>query len=152
MPDLARWGELADFTSASCALRCIPNRGLCNARTPRPPTPLRPRSRAPRRGGRDHAGGRRRSLRGGDRGARGRGRRVHHLDLDGARALARKDAERLRALPLRGLPVGLKDIYDTADMPTEYGSAAYKGHRPAARRLPGDHAAPRRRRRSSARR
>ncbi len=38
---------------------------------------------------------------------------------------------RLRALPLRGLPVGLKDIYDTADMPTEYGSAAYKGHRPA---------------------
>ena len=38
----------------------------------------------------------------------------------------------LRALPLRGMPVGLKDIYDTADMPTEYGSAAYKGHRPAA--------------------
>ena len=26
----------------------------------------------------------------------------------------------------------MKDIYDTADMPTEYGSAAYKGHRPAA--------------------
>ena len=23
----------------------------------------------------------------------------------------------------------MKDIYDTADMPTEYGSAAYKGHR-----------------------
>ena len=58
-----------------------------------------------------------------------------HLDLDNARAHARKNAERLRASPLRGLPVGLKDIYDTADMPTEYGSAAYKGHRPAARRL-----------------
>ena len=47
-----------------------------------------------------------------------------HLAIEAARALARKDAERLRALPLRGLPVGLKDIYDTFDMPTEYGSAA----------------------------
>jgi Asp-tRNA(Asn)/Glu-tRNA(Gln) amidotransferase A subunit family amidase len=55
-----------------------------------------------------------------------------YLDLDRARAFARDNAERLRALPLRGLPVALKDIYDTADMPTEYGSAAYKGHRPAA--------------------
>ena len=55
-----------------------------------------------------------------------------YLDIDGARAKARKDADTLRALPLRGLPVALKDIYDTADMPTEYGSAAYKGHRPAA--------------------
>ena len=55
-----------------------------------------------------------------------------YLDIDGARAKARKDADALRALPLRGLPVALKDIYDTADMPTEYGSAAYKGHRPAA--------------------
>src|SRR3954464_11173284 len=55
-----------------------------------------------------------------------------HLDIEGARANARNNAERLRARPLRGLPVGLKDIYDTADMPTEYGSAAYKGHRPAS--------------------
>ncbi len=55
-----------------------------------------------------------------------------HLDIEGARAHARKKAEALRALPLRGLPVGLKDIYDTHDMPTEYGSAAYKDHRPAA--------------------
>jgi len=55
-----------------------------------------------------------------------------HLDIERARAHARENAERLRALPLRGLPVALKDIYDTADMPTEYGSAAYKGHRPAA--------------------
>ena len=55
-----------------------------------------------------------------------------YLDLDNARAHARKNADTLRASPLRGLPVGLKDIYDTADMPTEYGSAAYKGHRPAA--------------------
>jgi Asp-tRNA(Asn)/Glu-tRNA(Gln) amidotransferase A subunit family amidase len=54
-----------------------------------------------------------------------------HLDIEGARKLARSDADRLRASPLRGLPVGMKDIYDTFDMPTEYGSAAYKGHRPA---------------------
>jgi Asp-tRNA(Asn)/Glu-tRNA(Gln) amidotransferase A subunit family amidase len=59
-----------------------------------------------------------------------------HLAIDSARALARKDADRLRALPLRGLPVGLKDIYDTHDMPTEYGSAAYKGHRPASDAAP----------------
>ncbi|MGB9364679.1 MAG: amidase [Xanthobacteraceae bacterium] len=55
-----------------------------------------------------------------------------YLDIDNARAYARKNADALRASALRGLPVGLKDIYDTADMPTEYGSAAYKGHRPAA--------------------
>jgi len=55
-----------------------------------------------------------------------------YLDIDRARAHARENAERLRALPLRGLPVALKDIYDTVDMPTEYGSAAYKGHQPAA--------------------
>ena len=59
-----------------------------------------------------------------------------HLAIDQARALARRDAERLRGLPLHGLPVGLKDIYDTHDMPTEYGSAAYKGHRPAADAAP----------------
>jgi Asp-tRNA(Asn)/Glu-tRNA(Gln) amidotransferase A subunit family amidase len=59
-----------------------------------------------------------------------------YLDIDGARKLAREHAERLRAAPLRGLPVGLKDIFDTHDMPTEYGSAAYKGHRPAADAAP----------------
>ena len=55
-----------------------------------------------------------------------------YLDIEGARAYARKNEQGLRALPLLGLPVGLKDIYDTHDMPTEYGSAAYKGHQPAA--------------------
>ncbi len=34
--------------------------------------------------------------------------------------------------PLRGLPVGVKDIFDTHDMPTAYGSAIFAGHRPAA--------------------
>jgi amidase len=34
--------------------------------------------------------------------------------------------------PLHGLPIGVKDVIDTADMPTEYGSPIYKGHRPKA--------------------
>src|SRR5882757_2435235 len=59
-----------------------------------------------------------------------------YLDIEGARAHARSNADKLRAAPLRGLTVGLKDIYDTADMPTEYGSAAYKGHQPAADSTP----------------
>jgi Asp-tRNA(Asn)/Glu-tRNA(Gln) amidotransferase A subunit family amidase len=31
---------------------------------------------------------------------------------------------------LFGLPVGVKDIFDTADLPTSYGSPLYAGHRP----------------------
>jgi len=57
-----------------------------------------------------------------------------HLD----QALALSQAERLdgyrrtgRALgPLHGLPVGVKDIIDTADMPTENGNALDAGRRP----------------------
>ena len=52
------------------------------------------------------------------------------LDLDGARRT--EQAAPLREKPLRGLPVALKDIFDTADMPTEYGSPIYAGHRPKA--------------------
>lgn len=33
--------------------------------------------------------------------------------------------------PLRGLPVAVKDIIDTADLPTGYGSPIYAGHQPA---------------------
>ena len=33
---------------------------------------------------------------------------------------------------LRGVAVGIKDIIDTADLPTEMGSAIYRGHRPRA--------------------
>src|ERR1700742_3083312 len=40
-----------------------------------------------------------------------------YLDIEGARANARKNAEQLRTSTLRGLTVGLKDIYDTHDMP-----------------------------------
>jgi len=32
--------------------------------------------------------------------------------------------------PLAGLPVGIKDIIDTADLPTEHGSPIFKGRRP----------------------
>ena len=33
---------------------------------------------------------------------------------------------------LGGVPVGFKDVIDTADMPTEYNSPVYRGHRPRA--------------------
>ena len=50
------------------------------------------------------------------------------LALEQARALDRVEPRG----PLHGVPVGIKDIIDTADMPTEYGSPIYRGHRPAA--------------------
>jgi amidase len=34
--------------------------------------------------------------------------------------------------PLHGLPIGVKDVLDTADMPSEYGSPIWAGHRPRA--------------------
>ena len=34
--------------------------------------------------------------------------------------------------PLHGLPIGVKDVLDTADMPSEYNSAIWRGHRPSA--------------------
>ena len=52
------------------------------------------------------------------------------LDLAGARRAA--EGSQLASLPLRGLPVAFKDIFDTADLPTQYGSPVYAGHRPAA--------------------
>ena len=52
------------------------------------------------------------------------------LDVVGARRAA--DDAQLAALPLRGLPVAFKDIFATADLPTQYGSPVYAGHRPAA--------------------
>jgi Asp-tRNA(Asn)/Glu-tRNA(Gln) amidotransferase A subunit family amidase len=52
------------------------------------------------------------------------------LDLDAARRAA--DDARLVSLPLRGLPVAFKDIFDTFDLPTQYGSPIYAGNRPRA--------------------
>jgi len=54
------------------------------------------------------------------------------LDIEGARRRAQAESAILSASPLRGLAVGIKDIFDTADFPTEYGSPIYRGHRPAA--------------------
>ncbi len=34
--------------------------------------------------------------------------------------------------PLHGLPLGVKDVLDTADMPSEYNSPIWRGHRPRA--------------------
>jgi amidase len=48
--------------------------------------------------------------------------------------LVLRQARALDAAPrrgaLHGVPVGIKDIIDTADMPTEYGSPIHAGHRP----------------------
>lgn len=46
-----------------------------------------------------------------------------------AQARAR-DAEEPRG-PLHGVPVGIKDVFDTVDMPTAYGSPIYAGNQPA---------------------
>src|SRR6202022_1481531 len=54
--------------------------------------------------------------------------------LDPARAIAEAkavDSGRSRGA-LAGVPVGIKDVIDTADMPTTYGSAVYKDFRPRA--------------------
>ena len=54
------------------------------------------------------------------------------LDPAAAIAAARElDRGALRG-PLHGLPVGVKDVFDTWDLPTGYGSPIYAGHRPAA--------------------
>ena len=52
-----------------------------------------------------------------------------HLDLDAARLNASRAK---RDGGLFGLPVGVKDIIETASMPTEYGSSLYRNHRPKA--------------------
>ena len=53
-----------------------------------------------------------------------------HLEAEAALAQARERDGGLSRGPLHGIPVGVKDIIDTADMPTAYGSPIYAGHRP----------------------
>jgi Asp-tRNA(Asn)/Glu-tRNA(Gln) amidotransferase A subunit family amidase len=62
--------------------------------------------------------------------------RIRARDGD-VRAWAHLDPDQVLAavqpLPpglLHGIPVGVKDIIDTADMPTEFGSKIYRGHQP----------------------
>ena len=57
-----------------------------------------------------------------------------HLDADAALAQA-GELDRVPAGargPLHGVPVGVKDVIDTADMPTAYGTPIHAGHRPGA--------------------
>jgi amidase len=53
-----------------------------------------------------------------------------HLDPDQVIAQARALDRGGRRGPLFGVPFGVKDIIDTCDMPTRYGSPIYAGHRP----------------------
>jgi Asp-tRNA(Asn)/Glu-tRNA(Gln) amidotransferase A subunit family amidase len=55
-----------------------------------------------------------------------------HLDPAQAIAAAQALDRAPRRGPLQGIPIGVKDIMDTGDMPTTYGSRAYEGHRPRA--------------------
>jgi len=55
-----------------------------------------------------------------------------HLDRDFALAQARECDRGASRGPLHGVPFAAKDIMDTADLPTEYGSPIYKGNRPKA--------------------
>jgi amidase len=85
-------------------------------------------------------------------GAREAARRIERGELD-AQALVASCLERIAARdaevrawvfveqhpsipkevkPLHGVPVGVKDIFDTFDMPTQHGSPIYAGHRPPA--------------------
>jgi Asp-tRNA(Asn)/Glu-tRNA(Gln) amidotransferase A subunit family amidase len=55
----------------------------------------------------------------------------HYLDPDRAIAEARQRDRAPRGGPLHGVPIGVKDVMDTHDMPTSYGSPIYRDHRPA---------------------
>lgn len=54
-----------------------------------------------------------------------------HLDPAAALSAARRIDGARRPPPLAGLPVAVKDIFDTADLPTELGSPAFAGRRPS---------------------
>lgn len=54
------------------------------------------------------------------------------LDADAALAEARLRDAAPTAGPLHGVPVGVKDVIDTAGLTTSYGSPIYDGHRPFA--------------------
>ena len=54
-----------------------------------------------------------------------------HLDPDYVIEQARALDKSGKRGPLIGVPFGVKDIIDTCDMPTEYGTPIYRGHRPA---------------------
>ena len=55
-----------------------------------------------------------------------------HVDPDLALTQARARDDEPRRSVLHGVPIGIKDIFDTFDMPTRHGSSAFKAHRPTA--------------------
>jgi Asp-tRNA(Asn)/Glu-tRNA(Gln) amidotransferase A subunit family amidase len=55
-----------------------------------------------------------------------------HLDPEYALAQAREADKAGRRGLLAGLPIGVKDVIDTFDMPTQHGSPIYTGNRPFA--------------------
>ena len=62
-------------------------------------------------------------------------RAFEYLNLDRAAQQAQASTERWRngtqLSSIDGMPVGVKDTIDTADMPTEYGSPIFENHQPA---------------------
>jgi Asp-tRNA(Asn)/Glu-tRNA(Gln) amidotransferase A subunit family amidase len=54
------------------------------------------------------------------------------VDRDYALAQARSLDRGPRRGPLHGIALGVKDVIDTAELPTEYNSPIYRGHRPKA--------------------
>jgi amidase len=54
-----------------------------------------------------------------------------HLDRERVIEQARALDRGARRGPLHGVPFGVKDIIDTCDCPTEYGTVIHKGHLPA---------------------
>ncbi|MGC4012739.1 MAG: amidase [Pseudomonas sp.] len=55
-----------------------------------------------------------------------------HVDDRGALVQARELDRAGRPGPLAGIPIGVKDVFDTIDMPTTHNSPLYGGHRPAS--------------------
>jgi Asp-tRNA(Asn)/Glu-tRNA(Gln) amidotransferase A subunit family amidase len=53
-----------------------------------------------------------------------------YIDPEAAMAVARACDRAPRRGPLHGIPIGIKDLIDSADMPTTYGSRIYSGWRP----------------------
>ena len=54
------------------------------------------------------------------------------VDRDAVLRQARELDKTPRRGPLHGIPIGVKDVIDTRDMPTTHNSPLYQGHRPGA--------------------
>ncbi len=55
-----------------------------------------------------------------------------HVDFDQALGAAREQDQNLSGGSLRGVPVAVKDVFDTADLPTEFNSPLHRGRRPTS--------------------